>query len=123
MNEHQLKAEAADMSRYEKHKFLIMVALTIVISLVMVGFALHIYATSGAEQLDLSRPGYQSVRQQVSKKDQFDRYPSAGPIDSESLNLFRNLYNEQAKRAMVDSFGGDVLSDAALGLEAPVAQP
>lgn len=118
MNEKQLIAEARHMSRWERHRFLLLVGLTIVVSLFLVGVALDLYGSSGAAQLDLSRPGYQSVRAQVDRGDDFDGFSATGPIDKASLDQFRKLYETQADQAKaVDSFGGDVMSDQALSID------
>lgn len=123
MTEEELIAEAATLNRWEQHKFMILVGLTILIALFLVLIALQLYNSSGAAQLDLSRPGYQSVRKQASRTNDFTGFPSAGPLDKEALDTFRGLYDEQLKEATaLDSFGGDVMSDTALGIDGPPAQ-
>src|SRR3954451_25062218 len=104
MNEKQLIAEAHTLSPWERHKFLVLVGITIVISLFLVGVALALYASSGAAQLDLSRPGYQSVRQQAVHSDTFDGFSPTGALDKGALDQFEKLYDERAGQAMsVDS--------------------
>lgn len=123
MNEKQLIAEARTLGRWERHKFLVLVGMTILVSLFLVGVALSLYASSGAEQLDLSRPGYQSVRDKVGQADDFNGFDGTGPIDKESLAQFRALYEAQAEQAKaVDSFGGHVMSDKALSIDDPGAK-
>ncbi len=120
MSEEQLVAEKSHLSKWEQHKFLLMVGFSIVISLFLVGAALALYANSGAAQLDLSRPGYQSVRQQAVRSDDLDSFPSTGQLDQQAIDQFRKLYDERAKQATsVDSFGGGVMSDDALSISAP----
>lgn len=119
MNEEVLIAEAEHLSRWQQHKFMVLVGATIILSLLLVTLSLWLYNNSGAAQLDLSRPGYQSVRDQVDHKSDFTVYPSSGSIDKESLDEFRKLYDEQLKEATtVDSFGGTAMSDEALGIGA-----
>jgi hypothetical protein len=92
----------------------------IAIAMFLVGVAMALYNSSGAAQLDLSRPGYQSVRDQVMSGDSFEGFPASGPIDKETLEQFRQLYSEQSKQATsVDAFGGDVMSSKALSIDAP----
>lgn len=110
--------------RWREHKFLLLVGATIVTSLVLVGVALGMYARSGAAQLDLSRPGYQDVREHADRNDQLTAFPATGKITEESLEQFKKLYDPQSKRVIdYESFGGDPLSDKALGLDAPAAEP
>lgn len=110
--------EGEPLSRLQQHRFLLLIAGTILISFFLVGVALALYASSGAEQLDLSRPGYVSVRNQAVKSDTFDGFPTSGPIDKNAINQFRSLYDKQAGQAAnVDSFGGDVMNDQALSID------
>lgn len=123
MSEDDLIAEASTMSPWRKHKFMVLVGITIVVSLFLVGVALALYRSSGAAQLDLSRPGYQSVRDQVVRTEDFDGFPSTGPLDKEALDKFRKMYDAKAKEATaVDSFGGNVMSDKALSIDEPPAE-
>lgn len=118
MIEEELVAEAHKLSRWERHKFMLLVGLTIVISLFLVWIALGLYNSSGAAQLDLSRPGYKSVQSQVTKDDTFSGYPSTGTMDKAALDQFRGLYTTRAAQATgLDSFGGSVMSDQALGID------
>jgi hypothetical protein len=107
---------------WAQHRFITLVGIAIVIAVFLVGVSLALYASSGTAQLDLSRPGYVSVRDQASKTDEtFDGFSSSGAIDKTTLEQFRRLYAEQSKKATsVDSFGGAVMSDQALSIDAPV---
>jgi hypothetical protein len=108
------------LNRLQQYRFVAMMAVAIAISLFLVGVSLALYNSSGAAQLDLSRPGYQSVRDQVVSTDSFDSFPASGPIDRDVLDQFRKLYDEQSKQATgVDAFGGDVMTDKALSIDAP----
>lgn len=123
MSEEELIAEARTMSHWQRHKFMALVGATIVISLFLVGVALALYSSSGAAQLDLSRPGYQSVREQASKTQDFESYPATGKLDSKAISDFKTLYDKKAKEATaVDSFGGKVMTDQSLSIDAPVAE-
>jgi hypothetical protein len=117
-------AEEPALNRWQRHRFMVLIGLTIVIALFLVSVALALYASSGAAQLDLSRPGYESVRERAAKSDTFENFPATGPIDKETLDQFRRLYDAQAKKATnIDSFGGDVMNDQTLLLDNPAEQP
>jgi hypothetical protein len=120
MTHEELVAEGSHLTKWERHRFFLLVALTILVSLFLVGVSLAMYATSGAAQLDLSRPGYTSVRDKAVRSDSFDGFSASGPINKEALDSFRELYSKQAQKATsVDSFGGTVMSDQALSIDAP----
>ena len=106
------------LDRWAQHRFLILIGGTIIISIFLVAVALALYASSGAAQLDLSRPGYVSVRNQAVRSDGFVGFPSTGTIDSAAIDQFRTLYDKQAEQATnVDSFGGNIMSDQALSID------
>lgn len=120
MTQEDIPQEGHQLSRFEQHKFMLLVGITILIALFLVSVALAMYASSGAAQLDLSRPGYTSVRDKAVRSDSFDSFSANGPIDKSTLDQFRKLYDKQAQKATsVDSFGGTVMTDQALSIDAP----
>lgn len=120
MSEEELVSEAQELSRWQRHKFMVLVGLVVVVALVLLSVSMYLYKSSGAVQLDLSRPGYESVREQAGHSSEFVGFSSSGPIDQDALDSFRSMYDEKHKEATTgDSFGGDVISDTALGIAAP----
>lgn len=104
--------------RLQRHSFVVMLVASIAIALMLVAVAMSLYASSGAAQLDLSRPGFSAVRSSVDKSDNFDTFPSTGPITEQTLRDFDKLYTAKSKEVdAVDDFGGDVLSDKSLGID------
>lgn len=120
MDEHD-EAAMENLSFLSQHRFLLLVALTIGLSIVLVGISMALYASSGTAQLDLSRPGYRSVSSQAVNNDSdFKNYAASGQIDQDALSEFNTLYKEQALKAKaVDAFGGDPLNPEALEISAP----
>lgn len=117
MNENKSLVEAEELTFQDKHRFMIMIVLSIFISSVLVAISMALYYSSGAAQLDLSRPGYKDVRAQVINNDNFQNYSSSGPINQTTISEFSVLYAEQSKKTeSVDAFGGDPLSPDALGI-------
>ena len=118
MNNEQ-PVEFDELGRFEKHKFVLLVVITIAVSLLLVIVSLWFYNTSGAAQLDLSRPGYESAREQAVTHTNFESFSSTGTLDREALAKFGQLYDDQMKEAKaVEAFGGDVMSDTALDIGA-----
>ena len=113
--------ESIGVRTVQAHKFLTMVVLVIGVSLFLVYVALSLYQSSGTLQLDLSRPGYDSARQEAVKDTEvFKGFSADGKIDEESLNEFDKLYRQKAAEGLiidVADFSGDALSDAALTLD------
>lgn len=108
---------------WSQHRFMIMIGGSVLISLFLVGIGLALYSSSGAAQLDLSRPGYATVRSEATKSaDKYEGFSAAGPIDQDSLKEFRTLFEEQSKKATnFDAFANDVLNESALKIDNPAA--
>lgn len=120
MLEDPIMVEKSQQTGWRQHSFLLMVAAAVLVALFLVGVALALYASSGAAQLDLSRPGYQSVRSQVGQNGSFDGFPASGELDPAAIEQFRKLYDERSSQAAsVNSFGGNALSDDSLSIDPP----
>lgn len=122
MTEHSQQPEShvsAGVETIRNHQFLVMIVGVIVVSLFLVYIALSLYVSSGTIQLDLSRPGYDSAREEANKSSEvFKGFPEDGSIDSESLNTFDKMYKQKAAEALIDidAFSGNALSDEVLSL-------
>lgn len=117
MNEPKALALTEDLTFQDKHRFFLMIILSIFITSILVAISMALYYSSGAAQLDLSRPGYKDVRAQVINNDDFQNYSNSGPISQTTINEFKSIYSQQAKKTeSVDAFGGDPLSSDALGI-------
>jgi hypothetical protein len=103
------------MSFWDRHRFSLLLIITILIALAMTVISMFAYNISGTAQLDLSRPGYSSVSDKVDKTDNISEYSSFGTVSKDSINGFVKLYDEQATKAKaVDAFNGDPLNPDAL---------
>lgn len=105
-------------SRFAQHKFITLIVGTVLLSLVLVSIALWVYASSGTELLDLSRPGYQEVSKSLADQDnKGDGFPATGVLNSDALKSLQGMYDASSKRVMSgDPFSGDPLSPDTLGL-------
>jgi hypothetical protein len=100
-----------------KYSFPLFIATSILIAIAIVVISMAMYNSSGAAQLDLSRPGYSSVRSKATSSDDFKGFSSMGGLNQSVINNFKSLYNKQSdKIGSVDAFGGDPLSPDALGI-------
>lgn len=119
--EEPIRTQAKEPTFWGEHRFLVLIGLTIATALVLVGISMTLYATSGAAQLDLSRPGYRAVTSQaISSYGDFENYPSTGPTNASTVNDFKTLYEQKAAEVKAfDAFAGDPLNPTALDLSAP----
>jgi cell division protein FtsL len=114
-------ATEQELSFWRVHRFLLLIIATVIISILMVSVGIVMYNVSGTAQLDLSRPGYRSVSDQVDTENQITDYSSSGPVTAETVKAFTTLYDKQAgKDSEVDAFNGDPLNPEILEFSDPV---
>lgn len=107
---------------WDRHRLSLLLLLTIAISIVLTIVAIILYRVSGAAQLDLSRPGYQSVSDQVDRDNKIEEYSQFGPVNEESVKEFTDLYDVQAEKAKAaDAFSGDPLNPEVLWADSGAA--
>ncbi len=111
-------SESPDDGYWSRHRLVLLLVSTVSVSLVLTIVGVVLYAASGAAQLDLSRPGYQSVSSQVDRETKIDEYAAFGTVNEQSINEFIELYEAQSKKATsVDAFNGDPLNPEVLGTD------
>ncbi len=109
--------EEPELNYWQRHRFLVMVFGAIGIALLLVTIAMNLYSNSTASELDLSRPAYQSIRDQAGKDIPATTFSANGPLDEAALKEFRGIFTEQYEQVVgASSFGSDALSDQALEL-------
>lgn len=113
-----------ELAFWQRHRFTLLLILTVLIAFVLTVVSMTIYNNSGAAQLDLSRPGYRSVSDKVDTDIKTNEYSASGSITKETIQDFIKTYDEQAKKAKaVDAFNGDPLNPEVLEFgTAPTAQ-
>lgn len=122
MDQHQQPAEntsttpaVEELSFWDTHRLTLLLIIAVLIAVVLTAVSMILYNISGAAQLDLSRPGYQSVSNQVDKEEKIDTYSSSGSVNKETIQEFITLYDKQAEKAKaVDAFNGDPLNPEVL---------
>ena len=112
----------AELGFWDRHRLTLLLILTVVIALILTVVSMSLYNISGAAQLDLSRPGYQSVSDQVDKETKIDGFDATGSVDKQTIENFIKLYDKQAEKAKaVDAFNGDPLNPELLIPDAPTS--
>ena len=117
-----------ELSRWKawalRHQLTLLIIGTIVVTIIFTGVGLNMYHTSGAAQLDLSRPGYERAREIVREDDAiFEEYPATGTLDRESFLQFKQLLEKHRDNMnTIDAFGGDPMALDALGIDEPVLE-
>jgi len=104
-----------ELTFWGQHRLSLLLIITVCIAITLTVISVALYKSSGAAQLDLSRPGYRSVSSQVDKVDTIDMYNATGEVNKDTINKFIELYDKQAAKAKaVDAFNGDPLNPEVL---------
>ena len=112
-----------ELGFWDRHRLSLLLIITIVIALCLTVVSVVIYNVSGAAQLDLSRPGYRSVSDQIDKDSTVDEFSATGTVDKTTIEGFIKLYDTQAARAKaVDAFNGDPLNPEVLEFGTPASE-
>jgi hypothetical protein len=120
MNDTPAIAVEEQLSFWDEHRFMVLITATIIIATILVCVSLYIYNVSGSAQLDLSRPGYQSVSDKVNRTDPVTDYSAFGPVNKGTVNDFTTIFDQQATKAKaVDAFNGDPLNPDVLEFSNP----
>ncbi|HTK39325.1 MAG TPA: hypothetical protein VL362_00500 [Patescibacteria group bacterium] len=100
---------------WHRQKFVWMIILSILAALVLTGISLRLYVTSGTAQLDLSRPGYESVRAELDQDD-IQSFESTGAVNKSTITQFEKLYDSQQEKTKTNQFSSSALSNKAIGI-------
>lgn len=114
MNEDQL----TKLEHAKDHRLLIMIFGSIIIALLLVAVALGLYGSSGAYQLDLSRPSDINLRSQVEEDTSFKGFSSEGQLDAKAIKNFQAMYEDKLGDVVATPlFDAEVISSKAFGID------
>lgn len=102
-----------------QYKLPTMVLGVIAVSIVLVGISMHLYYSSDAFRVDLSRPDYVPYRAQIDNSNDHNRdmFEAQGEVTGNVLDSFLQKYKQEEKKADgARAFASDVLSDDQLGI-------
>lgn len=116
---HTLRGNVTD--KFSHHRMFALVTVVIVIAIGMATAGVVLYNVSGTAQLDLSRPGFEGVATRIDEDlEDFETFSADGEINSDILEEFREMMEEQVDNARAyDAFGGDPLNPDAIGVGDP----
>jgi len=119
MNEDK-EVQVEDLSPHSKRRFVTLILSAIGLSMVLVVISMAMYRGSGAFLLDLSRPGYVSVRSQSVNEDFSDQtFSATGTIDQNAIKDYKTLLEKQSTKVnSINAFSGDPLDPTALEISA-----
>jgi hypothetical protein len=99
------------------YRFAIMIAGVALLASALTAISITVYIASGAINIDLSRPDYESVRSDVVSNENEPPFGASGPVDKSVIDdLSRRLDNIQTELSGMNDFSGESLSDEILNL-------
>jgi hypothetical protein len=105
------------LEKISRYQFVAMIALAVLIAMVSTIASIWVYTSSGAINLDLSRPGYEDIREETYATEPKTQFQSSGPIDKNAIEDFNSRIEDlQNEINSMNNFSGDVMSDEALGI-------
>jgi len=101
-----------------EHQWSVFIVIVLIAALTLTTISLWLYRTSGAIKLDLSRPGYEKVREDI--KDDNDNagpFLPTGNLDETAITDFRSRYETiKVRLNQINNYDNAVMSDENLGL-------
>ena len=105
------------LEKLSEYKFTLMIAMAIIVAVVLSGVSVYIYVSTGAINIDLSRPGYEKNREDTIYEEDNTSFSSSGPLNSEAIEDFNARLNKlQDELNGMNNFSADAVTDVALGL-------
>lgn len=103
--------------KLSNYKFVLMVIAAMIVTIVLCGTSIYIYVSTGAINIDLSRPGYEQNREDTIYEEDSTSFSSSGPINSDAMeDFYQRLDRLQDELNGMNSFSSDIMTDEALGL-------
>lgn len=99
----------------ERHRIIYGIIAALLIAMLLTAVSLALYVSSGASRLDLSRPGYERVRTEVSQGTQEEAFSSTGPMNSSVAEDFQQRFTKHRDiLSKLDTYGTNALDDTEL---------
>lgn len=105
------------LKKLSEYKFVLMIVSATAVAIVLCGVSIYIYVSTGAINIDLSRPGYEKNREDTLYEDDNTSFSNSGPINGSVIEDFNQRLNKlQDELNGMNSFSPDIMTDEALGL-------
>ncbi|MCL2173804.1 hypothetical protein FWH58_00670 [Candidatus Saccharibacteria bacterium] len=101
-----------------RHQWPVFIITVMIVATTLTSISLWLYQVGGAVKLDLSRPGYEKVRDDVKgSSDNTKPFSPTGTLDNTALIDFRSRYETITTRLdQMNNYDNTVMSDENLGL-------
>ncbi|MDR3125947.1 MAG: hypothetical protein LBU20_02680 [Candidatus Nomurabacteria bacterium] len=104
-------------TKLARSQFAVMITAAVLLTAALTTVSIWIYISSGAINIDLSRPGYEKIRAETLSEEPSSQFLSSGPIDRNVIETFNGRVEAlQTELNSMNNFSSDVVSDEALGI-------
>lgn len=98
-----------------QHRLAFAILLMITIATILTSLSMWLYVQSGASGLDLSRPGFSEVREDIRVVNSHPEFASEGIISESVIDEYLDIYRYEVEQAdKLGSFEAQPLSDKIL---------
>lgn len=105
------------IAKLSNYKFVLMITIVTLAAIILSGLSIYIYISTGAVNIDLSRPGYEKNREDTAYNEDEIPFSNSGPINNEVVDDFNQRIEKlQNELAGMNNFSAEAMSDEALGL-------
>ena len=99
----------------EQHRIFYAITLALLVAMLLTAISMALYVSSGASRLDLSRPGYESLREEVQQGGDESTFSSTGPINSSVADDFQQRFDKHRDTlSKLGNYGSNALDDQQL---------
>jgi hypothetical protein len=99
----------------DRHRITYAIIGALLLTMLLTAVSMALYVSSGASRLDLSRPGYERIRDDAQRNDDEEAFSATGPINSSVANDFQKRFSKhRATLNKLDTYGTNALDDEEL---------
>lgn len=104
----------------QTHMIMCGVGVSVLVAVLLTSISMWAYNSSDVARLDVSRPGYETIRDEVKNTEETKKFGATGELNEQAFEDFQLLYDERLHNlGDLGRFDGAVLNDDQLKLAEP----
>lgn len=99
----------------DRHRIIYGITAALLTAALLTAISMALYISSGASRLDLSRPGYERVREAAGRSGREEVFSPTGPLNTEVVSEFQNYFTDRREQLKkYDDYASSALDDTEL---------